>query len=213
MHLLKNHCVHSSFWPGRPQAAVHLPAWDSTGREVLWIVVYRARVLTLWSWWVSSNSAVILRLLCGMWTCGWVSVTPQRVREQPHSDWLHSPENPWLCVDTVQTYKCHLPNCNNGISAICELTLWDCVAQSPVYVCPKKQLLAFFPMVISKYWSFILPSAEEDDSVKLNILKYSWQRGIKLQIMLISLPHSCVFRSYIKSHIEIVIATEQNWSN
>lgn len=107
----------------------------------------------------------------------------------------------------------NLPNSSNGISAICKLMLWDHVAQSPVYVRTKKWLLAFFPMVISIYWAFILPSAEEDVSVKLTILKHSGRRGIKLQIMLISLPHSCVFRSYIKSHMEIVIATEQNWSS
>lgn len=81
MYLLKNHGVHSSFWPGWPQAAVHLPASDSMGKEGLGIAVCRARVLTLWSWWVSSNSAMVPLLLCGMWTCGWVSLTWQSVRE------------------------------------------------------------------------------------------------------------------------------------
>lgn len=155
MHLLRNRCVHSILWPGWPQAAVHLPASDSMGKEGLGIAVCRVR------WWVSSNSAMVPLFLCGIWTCGWVSVTWQRVREQPHRNWVHRPENLWLFMDRVQTQKFHLPNCSNDISAICKLLLWVCIVQSPVYMCPKKQLLAFFPTVISIYWWFIPPSAAE----------------------------------------------------
>lgn len=189
MYLIKNHWLHHIWLPGRPQAAVHPPAPGAAGKEGLEYAVASP-------WDVS----------LGLGGCH-----PHGGSGSTHnSTWTHSQDHPWVCMAAVRTYRHHLPHCSNSISAICKLMPGVCVAASAVCLCPKKSVLATFPTVIPTYWSFLFPSAGEDLSVKLTVLKCSWQRGIKLHLMLISVPHSCVFRSYIKSCMEIIIVVVRN---
>lgn len=172
MHLIKNHWLCLSCLPGRPQAAVHPPAPGAMGKEELEYVV-----ASLWDVSLGLGGCQLHR--------GWGSTH--------NNTWTHSQEHPQVCMTAVWTPKCHLPNCSNSTRASCKLKPGISVAVSPVYVCPKKSVLASFPTIIPSSWSFLFPSAGEDISVKLTVLKYSWQRGVKLQLMLISVPHSCVF--------------------
>lgn len=103
----------------------------------------------------------------------------------------------------VPTDKHCGPSCSNRISPVCRLLPRVRVVSSPVYLSPKKttlQLSLWLSPLTDHFYSLQL--VEVNVSVKLTVLKYSQQRGIKLQLMLILVMHACVSRSYVKSRME-----------
>ena len=129
-----------------------------------------------------------------------------------HSMKIYGQECPWVCMSTGPTHKYHHPSCSNSVSPVFRLMLGVWVVASQAHLSPKKicnlELSLWLFLLTDHFYS--LQIVEANVSVAIMVLKYSWQRGMKLQLLLILVMHSCVFWSY-KEHWEIVFVVEQNW--